>query len=1094
MVRNIIITIFFVIYSYFAVGQNSVLSTGKWYKIGISKTSVYKIDRTILRKLGVNTSKVDPRNIRLFGSNFEGILPQDNSESRPFDLSEIAIYVSGESDGKFDKDDYILFYVKGADKEKWTADGLEYAKNIYSDSAYYFLNISNQKGKRITNKQSEAGSPDLETSSYNQYVVFEEDKRNLISSGRLWLGDALFGAGVKKYTMNLIDVTGEAKVKVGVAGQSTQTSNLEVFAGSQKLGKVDVEKIFSSEKYPYEIKASYASKEFSFTPSANQSISVRYVARDRSSRCFLDYCLISYKRRLNTITSPITFRSNKSQNKLVKYKFNLPANIKIWDISNLTGVRNQLYANGSFQSKSTEISEYIAFNPAKVESVKPLGKVANQNLKSQVDVDGVIITHPLFYNQAKQLAQHHFSHDKLVVQVATTQQIFNEFSSGRQDITAIRDYIKFLYEKGNKLKYALLFGDCSYDYKRRVSKNTNFVPTYQSRESFHPVLTYCSDDYYGFLEKNEGEWEEHENGNHTLDIGVGRLPVKSIEEAKYVVDKIKHYSTNPITLGNWRNQILYVADDEDGNLHARDAQNLATKIDTTYKQFYVEKLMLDAFNRNGLLSKERSPRAEEELKRNIKKGAVLVNYMGHGNEKQWALEKIFSIESIEKLTNLGRLPIFLTATCDFGKYDDPQFESGAEKLINMPSGGGIALLTTTRPVYASSNLLLNKAFHTEMFRVENNRTRRLGDVVRATKNASFRGVSNRNFTLLGDPMLRPNIPINSIQLDSKIGTLNTLEKITINGKVKDGFNGKVTVTILDGENKRLTQGKGSDPFSYTVRPTLFRGESTVKNGVFKSTFILPKNNLGKMEQGKVLLYAQPAKGVEDYSGVHLFKLDKTKPAVKKENQPPIITGYINDKSFKDGSTVGKSSILFLKLKDESGINIYSDGKNYNLSLQLDSIKYDLSSYYTAETDNYQKGVIAFPLLDLKPGNHKAVISAMDVYGNASSKTITFKVGDKPEIFIFESYIYPNPTTVDGKLYFEHDREGETLEIEAYLYNTQGAIIHQNQGQILFSPRSVEFPVMGNVLPESGIYFFRAIIKSKIDNAVKEIVKKVVISK
>ncbi|MEO1255673.1 MAG: type IX secretion system sortase PorU, partial [Bacteroidota bacterium] len=478
---------------------------------------------------------------------------------------------------------------------------------------------------------------------------------------------------------------------------------------------------------------------------------------------------LTFQRELALYNNETDFRWIGSPGEIIKYELNNVSQPTIWNVSDPTNAFNQEYTAEAgkvvFQSQSSAVEEFVVFQGSEFPSPFIFGNVANQNLKANTSFDGVIVTHPEFEQEAELIAQFHRDHDDLDVEVVTTREIYNEFSAGRQDISAIRDYAKYVYEAGNQLKYLLLFGDCSYDYKDRINRNTNFVPTYESRESFDPIRSYSSDDYYGFFEESEGEWIEDKVGDHTLEIGIGRLPAKTKEEARAMVDKIIYYTTSPNTLGEWRSEITYVGDDGDRNIHTSQIEGLSNLVDTTYAQYIIHKVLLDAFSQTGSGSSERSPLASAALKTRIKNGSFIVNFLGHGNERLWMDEEILTQADIAELTNRNKLPIFVTATCEFGRYDNPIQVSGAENLLLMEQGGGIALLTTSRPVFASTNDSLNRAFHQHMFKRESGGGLRLGDVTRLTKNGGLEGPVNRNFTLLGDPMMMPAYPKIDIILD-----------------------------------------------------------------------------------------------------------------------------------------------------------------------------------------------------------------------------------------------------------------------------------------------------------------------------------------
>ncbi|MEM6829988.1 MAG: type IX secretion system sortase PorU, partial [Bacteroidota bacterium] len=661
-------------------GQSSVLSSGTWHKVGITETGIYKLDFVTLQNLGVDLSQ-PPQTIKVYGNGFKGILPQENDKSRPFDLLENAIFLQGEGDGSFDESDYVLFYGVGPDNVDWTENGLEYEKNIYSDTAYYFITSGGSDGKRILDLPSVSGAG-VAISSYNDVIITEDDQTNLLSSGRGWYGEVFSIGETQSFDFDLNNIASNIQFVINAIGQSETPSSFQIRANGNESASLPISSIPSGPGTLYSIKASQTVDTFLIEQTNQLNIQLTYDAEGATGIGFLDYGVLLFERQLTFSGTPVGFRTLSNTGSVLSYQLSNGAGTTIWNVTDPANVGRQIYleegSDARFQSQSTNVEEFIVFSGSDFPIPQPMGSVGNQNLKAEVQLDGIIVSHSMFLAEAERLAQFHRDNDNLVVKVVTTSDVYNEFSSGRQDVSAIRDYAKYVYDSGNQLKYLLLFGDCSYDYKSRVANNTNFVPTYESRDSFHPIFSHSSDDYFGFFEDNEGEWTETVSGDHTMEIGMGRLPAKTVEEAAVIVDKIIYYSTSPNTLGKWRNEIAYLADDGDANIHAAHVDALSALIDTTYAQYSIDKLLLDAFDQEVGASTQRSPDATKALKEKIKSGAFAINFIGHGNERLWTEEEVLTRSVIRRFNNLNRLPIFVTATCEFGRYDDPVQFSGAE--------------------------------------------------------------------------------------------------------------------------------------------------------------------------------------------------------------------------------------------------------------------------------------------------------------------------------------------------------------------------------------------------------------------------------
>jgi len=1096
--------------------SSSVLSKNEFYQIGVVENGVYQIDKNYLRQLGIDADRINPKRIKIYG-NGGGMLPQSNGADRPTDLNENAIEVIGEEDGKFDEEDYILFY--GQSQHKLAIDGEDeifYSHNIYADTTYYFLTADGENGKRIEQIQNISGTyPEIET--YKDLQVHELNENNILNSGREWFGEKFDAILNRNYNFNTRGIVEGSDVKViaSVLGQSLESTTMEFKYNNSALGEISFDAIpdgsyftkgFIETKTFTAVQGSDASDESIVNLKFNKISGIK-------SQAYLNYLVFECEKDLSYDNSQLIFRSPASlEQPISKYSIkNATAGLKIWNAANpLDPKDQQIQLSGSiatFNATSDSLQEYIMFDPDKAEFPVPFGSVANQDIKSKPVPDLLIVTHPLFYNEAKRLAQHRATFDNLDVLVVTTQQVYNEFSSGAQDITAIRDMARHFYLKGNqtKLKNLLLFGKTSFDYKNRIKDNTDFVPTYSSRNSVHPVSSYSSDDYFGFMEDDEGEWQESYSGDHTLDIGVGRLPVKTVEEAKGVVDKLINYDENLQTLGEWKNEIFFIADDGDANLHQRDADNLATYIDTTYTEFNVNKIYVDAFEQIETSLGETAPEVNKTIENSIIKGAMIVNFTGHGSETRWCSETVLNISMIDTWENLDKLPMFVTATCEFGRHDEPRLVSGGEHLLLNPNGGAIGLVTTSRPVFSNSNYDINYAFYRSVFEKGNdNEYQDLGTIFKNTKNRSLRGSNNRNFSLLGDPSMHLALAKNDIQVTADIDegikipgdTLTALETIKIKGKITDNFganmanyNGILTAKVFDQQKSATTFGTESDPFTYKVRNSLiFNGDVSIDDGQFSFEFIVPKTLSDSFEEGKISFYAKNNTIGEDAAGSDVSFVVGGNSDLLGDNTPPEINLFINDTSFQNLGITGSDIITLGKIFDASGINILNNEMNEGMVLSLDNqdFKY-VGDFFKNDVDTYQTGWLNYPISELEEGYHKITVGAYDTYNNYAENEIEFYVADSREFYADKLINYPNPLRDYTLFSFEHNRAGEDLEINLIIFDLKGKQVFNGTKIIANSPGKIDnlswngSSGNGKKL-ESGVYVYTIKIRSLKDNS------------
>ena len=1137
------LTLFFLLASILTYGQdddasrgsgqfNSVLAEGNWYKFGVTTSGVYQITAGLLSEAGIDINNIDPKKVKIYG-NGGGMLPQAISQTRLRDLTENAIFVSGENDGRFDSNDVILFYAQGVDD--YGFDEVEqrftYRKNLYSDTTYYFLTVGTSDGLRIADQDNTGlGFPVI--NQYDYYTAFEEDKFNLISSGRKWYGDG-FKSSAKDFVFEMPGIAPNTPATIEVSTLSFNSfdnnSTFDISVDGSAIGQQNFAGVTS---YIYGLKGVDQLNNFEFNTSilgADNKVTVNLrfnPSANLESTGYLDYLFLTVPRRLAMFDDQIQFRSvsSLSQPSSTFQISDFPDQARIWDISDPLHPKEQLFDfdagsnRASFGAATDGLKEFIAFNGNYLSPIFH-GPIKNQNLHSGEVTDMVIISHPDFVMEAERLAAFRQDHDGLSVKVVTIGQVYNEFSSGAQDVTAIRDYMKHLYDQsnGDKLKYLLLFGDCSYDYKNRETNNTNKVPVYESRNSLWPTRTYSSEDYFGFLDDDEGEWVENTSGDHLLDIGIGRLPVNTVEEARNVVNKIIHYSTNPGTFGNWRNEIYLIADDSDGDgfRHFLDAESLSRQVEDSYTQFNVNKLYLDAFAQEKTPNGEIAPEFRQLIEQAIDQGTLIVNYTGHGNEEKLAEETVIGLDMVRNLKNYDRLPLFVTATCEFGRYDDPIKNSGAEELILNPKGGAIAMLTTSRPVFSDSNLELNLAFYNTVFKQVNGKYMRLGDIMVETKNNSLEGFKNRNFSLLGDPSMRLNYPEKSIRIseingnpiENEIDTLAALNKVTVTGEVVDGglsliadYNGILEAVVFDKKSTRETLPSEGRSFSFEVQDNIiYKGKVSIKEGRFQMQFVVPKNISYLSDNGKISMYAQSEEGLKDANGANVdVVIGGSSKNVPVDNNPPTVKLYMEDISFVSGGYTNSNTLLLAHLTDESGINISNSGLGQNITAVLDGKKtFNLNDFYETDIDSYQSGWVAFPLNDISPGEHTIELKAWDTFNNSATSSIRFKVKENNEIFFTSLYNYPNPFNQSTTFHIEHNRAGDDLYLTIEIFSVNGELVRKIDYIYENSPRTINDiewngrGFAGKIL-EDGIYVYKVSLSSAEDGAKNQQYQKLVI--
>lgn len=1047
--------------------NSSVMASGQWYQFMLNTTGIYKITYQQLNDAGINFSDFSSSEFKMYG--FGGMLPEPNNDLRYPDIPEIAIQMFDGGDNSFDPGDYFLFY--GQSPDTWSynesKDVFNHRLNIYERNSYYYFVLSDGNGKRITSLNS-SQSPDITISSFIDYKFKEDEIYNLINSGRRWFGDKYEFTTDYQYSFSFDNIkpNSEIRIKTVLAARSTTTSRFSVTA----LGETDVVSIAAIPTGSYPSYAVGGQSDLS-VPANNQSknilVDISYNQPLTGSVGWLDYIEIEVERSLIYENGQLSFRNPASVKDGQVSEFliqnNSGLNPQIWNVTQIDLPKkidyNSSAAQISFSTPTSELKEFIIFDNSAFLKASFRKEVPNQNLHAEINHDYIIITHPDFMDQANELADFHREFSGLDVFVTTLEPIYHEFSSGKQDVSAIRDFVRAVHqnsEEGSKLKYLLLFGDASMDYLERETINTNMVPTWQTYESFNPISSIATDDFFGFLDEDEGDFVHDD-----VNIGIGRFPVVTSVQAQDMVDKIKHYKSNDSSvMSDWRNIICFVADDEDNNLHIRQADDLSQLVDTIYPIANLDKIYVDAYQQESTPAGQRYPKVNEAINERIDKGVLILSYTGHGGEVGWGQERYLDIPDIESWTNIDKLPVFLTATCEFARYDDPDRVSAGELIFLNEKGGGISLFTTSRATYAGSNFIVSTNFYKNALKKEDGTYLAMGEVLKRTKLATGSGsnIGNVNkFILLGDPALKMNIPEQNITITSVVNngndmetdTLKALSNLTIRGEIRNennqlinDFNGVVYPAIYDKPTTVYTLGNdnGSSVFEFELQNNiLYKGLSNVRNGEFEFTFIVPKDIAYKYGSGKISLYAE--NGEIDAAGytedIIIGGFDEYS---EDDNEGPEIDLYINHTNFINGGTTNENPVLLAFVQDETGINTTGNGIGHDISATLDgnpnNVKI-LNDYYVADANSYKSGVISFPYFNLENGTHNLELKVWDIHNNSSKANISFVVASSGTVALNELFNYPNPVIDFTTFSFEHNQSGEDLDVIIDIYGIDG---------------------------------------------------------
>ncbi|GHV57071.1 peptidase C25 [Bacteroidia bacterium] len=1089
--------------------NKSILSEGKWIQLQVKENAIYKLTYDDVKKMGFT----NPAKIKIYGY---GGWPLEQDFTKPYtdDLPEVAVYLNKGSDGIFNSGDYLLFYGHGV--IKWTYDTsndfFTHQNNPYANYGYYFI-TENEQGPKEMPVQESYSQPTVTVNSFDDYRVHEKDLVALLHSGRELFGESFVGNPSQNFTFKIPGITSETgKVRLSFAAAPKSATPV--------ILSIENETLLSTPLYPVSSdgyqKADKINRIATWNGNKTENVTVNISFSSTGSVANLDYIVLNTKRKLQSYNEACTFFRNKNnRNTAIKYSIENAANLQVWNITDVQNIRRvqtaQEGANLTFGVAAGSIPEYALVDITQsFPSPKVIGEIQNQNLHAFPPTDMVIIAPKVYFSLAEQLAEKHRSLQGLKVAVVQPEWIYNEFSSGTPDATAYRRFMKMFYDRATtdteKPRYLLLFGDGYFDNRRLTKEGGNlndkyYLLTYQFENSVNENESYGTDDYFGFLD----DWEGVNLGSNRLDIGIGRFPVSTYEQAENVLKKTLNYMDNK-NYSAWKNTVIFTADDTDPNFgycyFADGADELAHIVEQSYPSYMVVKSYMDAFRPVDVNGQRTYPDAKQKLMNTLKEGCFLFNYTGHGSPTSMSAKDMMNIMTIRQM-NFASLPLWITATCDFGRYDDDRISAGEEVLLNKNSAG-IALFTTTRVVSGAMNQVLNRFIIRNVFAQHGTQRPALGDILRESKLDLGSDNNKLNFVLIGDPALQLNYPEWEVVLESindqpvKDNTLagfRALDFMTLKGVIKDSkgnpmenFNGGFQATIFDGKQtlrpvtSPLTEGQ---QWSFPDYPNIvYNGNANVENGRFNFSFRVPLDISYTANPGKMNFYAWDKNLHIDAAGSFMnYTLSGTSDnAIWNELGPEIEEMYLNSNIFRNGDKVNETPFFYASVFDEDGINRTGSGLGHGITVCIDNHPawiYNLNNYFTSGYE-FGHGTIGFSIPELPAGSHQLIFKVWDILNNSTVDSLRFTVEKGLLPRLSNVYATPNPAKTITVFTLEHDRPESVLEVELRVYDLTGRMVwSQSEINSLQPSQRIEWDLKNGqgqrVSP--GIYVYQAILKT-----------------
>ena len=1089
---------------------NNPLSSGNFYKVKVDKSGIFKITYEFLQQNGLNPNTINPRNLRVYG-NGGVMLPEYNQDPRYDALQENAISFVGADDGKWDPGDYALFYAQGPTgynlynggngngfkRTETRIDNPEHLKNIYDDYSYYFINFDKGLGKRIENEDADLLGQNITT--YDDYQYVNNDKVNLLKVGRTWVDDEYFIAN-KTVTFTLPSSI--------AAGTNVRYRTRLIAYGAQgnQLG-FNINNV-NAQTTP--IPTNSGSADFSYYPiryngvSTNisgNSVSFNYspnITSNPNGQFYLDYAEVQYRLNLRYNGSQMNFRDYSiNSGSALDYHFSVGNSgglEQVWDVTDPTNAKKKVNKSNipgtfafGYKALNTDFNnEFVAFKHDAAYTPTFVGKIDNQNLSALQNVDYLIVTTPEMTGQAKRLETYHES-TGLKVEIVDINKIYNEYSSGSQDATAIRDFITKLKSNANPLKYVLFLGDTSYDFKNRIQGNTNIVLSYQSEQSENLVSSFVTDDYFVMTEPQTVTSVVI----NKPDLPIGRLPAANLTEASSLVSKtLSYYNAQPgqsTPFGEWRMKLDFVADDDKDNntpFHNIMEASLASEFEgTTDKPEYnIRKLYLDSFPAQNTAGGQRFPQVNQAISNDVG-NSLFMFYFGHGSINGWAQERVLTSTEVQNFYNYSnvysRFPLMSTITCEFALWDDPHTNSVGEQVIKHKQGGSATMITSSRKVAVNYGEDFTGHLVKHLFQLNNDDFETLGDSFLRAKR-TYVGGSSQDFVkvnYLGDPAMKLSRPKRQITIDNietpVTGLIRALDFVKIkgrvtnpNGTVNTSFNGRVAINIFDKPINKSTLNNDGDltpVLNYKEENgPIVKASGQVVNGIFTVEFYVPNDINYTIGEGRILAYADNK--AFDVFNNQKYNIGDINPNGINDTEPPKVKLYMNNTNFANGGITDQNPMLLACVSDDTGINSTGAGVGHDIITYLDGEIINtivLNDFYGSGDGNgcinpslqdYQKGYVTYPFRNLAPGDHILTFKVWDINNNSTTETLKFTVKDEADekLIINRPLNWPNPFTNKTYIQFEHNCD-DILDVNVQIYTITGKLVKTISTTVIAEP-------------------------------------------
>lgn len=1095
--------------------NQSMLSYGKTLKIGVEQSGIYKVSFEDLSRQGLLSRPIPSSQISLYG-NSPGMLPTINQEDIYDDLSSLPIELNDKGDGVFGPGDYFIFYGQSPVLWQINNDGSAYThiQHSYTDKTFYFVGVNHPANPaRIQNSEiqqehlSQNSKAATVISTFTDFLCYEKELTNLTNGGQNWYGESFNSSGEKQnFFLNLNDIsqaelfnaTDNVKLKIKAAGITQHgEGNIQVTVGENSF-PITLPPSLGSNVPIDGVRISQADiTKYLNVKSSTFTVSCSYSKTGDATKANIDFIEVNFKRNLRLNRGEVIFRNPLSAKTLSTFEVSAAsATTQVWDVSD---PYNSNRINSAFENGTVSFSaggdgvlrEYVAFDGSSFRTPAYIGLTDTQNIHSYAGIEYVVVCPDEFMDQAKKIAEIHSERNDYSTLAISTTKIYNEFSTSVPDPSAIRMFMKMLYDKAQNGQYSaprylLLLGKASFDVKNRMGKNTCLIPTYEvliSSNDDDPV----TDDIFAYMGDEEGLVPSQSGQYYTeigaMDIAVGRLPVRNIAEANDAIEKIDIYSDflysrldgwgqKTGNLGDWRNDITFITDDGFESQYESSRYDFTNEVLRSNPNINIEKIYADAFVKESSAVSSSFPQSTAEFKSRMNKGGLFVGYIGHSGWDAWGDEKYLTINDIHQWEPSLALPMMFASSCTFSYYDQVDRLSGGEETVLHPGGGAISMIASSRKASSGGQIeFIQKDFIVAAVGRENGKRRSIGDAFLYAKNKN-KPSSVSIFVLLGDPGLKVNLPmynvktltINGKSIEEKLDTLKAFSKMEITGEIEDNgvklndFNGILQVKVFDKVSTAITrgnsQGRGQEnnpKVEYNIQKNIiYKGSVNVVNGNFKFSFIVPKDIAYNYGAGKISYYAYSDTSGDaggSYTGITVGGFSND---VLPDTTAPLVKLHINKDNFLNDAFCGTAPILYAEISDKNGLNTTGAGIGHDMTLVIDGDYKNavvLNDLFTYNTNSYSEGSLTYPLT-LSPGEHKIELKVWNIFNISGKGDIGFGINNSDKFEITEFRIAPNPCKREDDINFSftHNGVGGIDRYEIQVYDLYGGRVATLEGK------------------------------------------------